>query len=167
MKEELAAGFRTAGLRLLQSLYTKDHYIFEDFSHHTNDKRTVVHYRQAQAIITAVRDEVDRNWFYDTRALTAADAFNDFMDMAKYLLDEGYDTPAAVLAGCTLEGHLRSLAPKHGVDILFTSGPQTGEARSADAMNQDLYKASAYSKQDNKNINRMARDEEQRGSRSP
>ena len=147
--EGIAAGFRAAGLMLLKSLYPQGGPVLTDFDRHTNDRRTLENYWKAQAVISAVREEVDRGWFYETRALIAADVFSDFMEMAKYLLNENYDTSAAVLVGCTLEGHLRTLASRHNVDIHFPSGNRVGDPRSADSLNQDLYVKTAYSKQDN------------------
>ena len=37
--------------------------------------------------------------------------------MAEYLLHEGYKDSAAVIAGSTLESHLRALCNKNGIDI--------------------------------------------------
>jgi hypothetical protein len=41
--------------------------------------------------------------------------FSDFLEMAEHLLKEGYKDAAAVIAGGTLEQHLRALCTKHGV----------------------------------------------------
>jgi hypothetical protein len=38
------------------------------------------------------------------------------LEMASYLLAEGYKDAAAVLVGSSLEGHLRNLALPHAVD---------------------------------------------------
>jgi hypothetical protein len=102
-----AAIFRTSGLSLLASLLGTDKPAYVDFDNDTRDARTRGRYREALGVIVSVREQVEHGWLDDIRALLAADVFTDFMEMAKYLLAEGYDTPAAVLIGCTLEGHLR------------------------------------------------------------
>lgn len=137
----------------MNSLYGENAKPFKDFDTYTHDKRTVVNYKQAFALLEAVRDEVNNNWFYDTRALIAADVFSDFMEIAEYLLSEGYKDAAAVLIGGTLEGHLRGLAPKYKVDT-HSLNQKTGrkEPRKAEALNQDLCKNQAYVTGDQKNV---------------
>ena len=44
-----------------------------------------------------------------------AELFADFLEMADYLLSEGYKDPAAVLGGSMLEEHLRQL--RQSMDI--------------------------------------------------
>ena len=71
--------------------------------------------------------------------------------MATHLLSEGYKDAAAVIAGSTLEEHLRQLAGKHSVT---TEHAQKGRTvpKKADRLNADLAKAAAYKKLDHKNI---------------
>ena len=76
------------------------------------------------------------------------DLFADYLEMAAHLAETRYKDPAAVLAGSTLEAHLRKLASKHGVATV--SG--TGKPKKADALNADLEKAGAYNKLDQKNV---------------
>ena len=76
------------------------------------------------------------------------DLFADYLEKAAYLAENGYKDPAAVLAGSTLEVHLRKLCGKHGVATV--SG--TGKPKKADALNADLEKAGAYNKLDQKNV---------------
>lgn len=56
------------------------------------------------------------------RALIAADIFADILEMAEYLLSEGYKDAAAVLIGAALEGHLRHLGNRHIVAITHADG---------------------------------------------
>ncbi|MDX6610131.1 MAG: hypothetical protein QOF85_2056 [Solirubrobacterales bacterium] len=74
--------------------------------------------------------------------------FADFLEMANHLLGEGYKDAAAVIAGSTLEGHLRTLAEKLG---LPTSN-DVGEPLKAARLNEDLRKAEAYEKNDQKAV---------------
>ncbi len=74
--------------------------------------------------------------------------FADFLEMAQHLLDNGYKDAAAVIAGSSLESHLRHLCSKYGVD------PDTpdGKRKKSDRTNADLTKAGAYDKSQQKHV---------------
>ena len=67
--------------------------------------------------------------------------------MAEHLVEQKYKDAAAVLAGATLELHIKELCGKHGVDILRNTRP-----RKADQLNAELAKVHVYSKLDQKNV---------------
>jgi hypothetical protein len=67
--------------------------------------------------------------------------------MATYLSASGYKDAAAVVAGSTLEAHLKQLCARHGISV--DSG---GKPKKADLLNSELVAGSAYSKLDQKNI---------------
>ena len=73
--------------------------------------------------------------------------FGDFLEMAKHLVDSGYKDAAAVIAGSTLEVHLKQLCAKY--DVPITVGTTL---KKADVINAELVKAGAYSKLDQKNV---------------
>jgi hypothetical protein len=73
--------------------------------------------------------------------------FADFLEMAEHLTDSGYKDAGAVIAGSTLEAHLRKLAVKYGLSP--TSG---GRPTKADTLNAEIAKAGGYSKLDQKNV---------------
>jgi hypothetical protein len=80
--------------------------------------------------------------------LIHAELFADFLEMAEHLLGSGYKDAAAVIAGSTLEGHLRQLAAK-------TGSPSTdgdGRPLNANRLNADLAKVDAYDKTDQKSV---------------
>ncbi len=79
------------------------------------------------------------------------DVFSDFLEMAAHLCESGYKDAAAVIAGSTLEAHLRQLCNKHGVP---TEREVHGkiQALKADSLNADLCKADAYTKLDQKSV---------------
>lgn len=80
--------------------------------------------------------------------LVHADIFADFLDMADYLLQQGYKDPAAVVAGSVLEEHLRKLCDEHGVAVV----KDDGTPKKADALNSELAGAGGYSKLDQKSV---------------
>jgi hypothetical protein len=87
--------------------------------------------------MAVVREEIDGGLLTATRALIAADLFSDFLEMAKHLLDEGYKDAATVIAGSSLEAHLRRLCDSHGIRVLDAKG----KPKKAELMNEELHKA--------------------------
>jgi hypothetical protein len=77
-----------------------------------------------------------------------ADIFADFLEMADYLLQQGYKDPAAVVIGSVLEAHLRKLCGKHGIPV---SKPD-GSPKKADTLNSELAAGAVYSKLDQKSV---------------
>lgn len=97
----------------------------------------------------ALRDDIANNRLATVTELIHADVFGDFLDMASHVLDQGYKDAAAVIAGSSLEAHLRALCAKHGLP----SNDASGRPKKSDALNQDLDKAGAYlSKLDLKSV---------------
>ncbi len=68
--------------------------------------------------------------------------------MSKYLLSEGYKDAAAVTVGGVLEGHLRKLCLKHGIEVAKSDGKPVKAAQ----MNSDLYTTKVYNNGDNKSV---------------
>jgi hypothetical protein len=102
-----------------------------------------------KGILLALKGDVEGGFLQTVQSLISADIFTDFLEMAAYLLEEGYKDAAAVLVGGTLEGHLRQLCLKNGIDVeVIVSGGT--KPKKADQMNADLAKANAYGKLDQK-----------------
>jgi hypothetical protein len=101
-----------------------------------------VAYKAYPVYITAraLRDDLKAGWVESIVELVHADTYGDYLEMADELLGKGYKDPTAVIAGTTLEVHVRALCVKHGVD---TERPD-GSPKKADTMNTDLKKAGVY-----------------------
>lgn len=97
----------------------------------------------AKALLSDIRNGYLRSF----EALIHGDVFGDYLEMAKHLVDSGYKDAAAVIAGSTLEAHLKQLCTLHTVPIVIGTTP-----KKADVINADLVKAGAYSKLDQKNV---------------
>jgi hypothetical protein len=133
--------------------------------------RESIYYEQAKSIIdTKNIDTKDDAWkqltnlvgvtqtlLYNIRAgyiktleeLVHGEMFCDFLEMAQYLLDNRYKDAAAVIAGSTLESHLKQLCKKKG-DISVVN--DEGKPKKADSINSELASAKVYSKLDQKNV---------------
>jgi hypothetical protein len=98
------------------------------------------HVSELVGILKGVQSDVRTGMLDDLRNLLHAEVFADFLEMAEYLLDEGYKDPAAVLLGAVLEDSIRKLAVARSIETTTTNGrPLTIEP-----LNAALAKAGAY-----------------------
>lgn len=98
-------------------------------------------------ILKALRGDYVAGHMQAIHELIHAEVFADFLEMADYLLEEGYKDPGAVLAGGVLEEHLRKLCEKNSIAILKGNRP-----KKADSLNAELAGARVYSKLDQKSV---------------
>jgi hypothetical protein len=101
-----------------------------------------------RGILKAIRADYESGHLQSVFELVHADIFADFLEMADYLLGQGYKDPAAVIVGSVLEEHLRKLCLKNGLDVLKSDG----SPKKADTMNAELAGANIYSKLDQKSV---------------
>jgi hypothetical protein len=99
-------------------------------------------------ILRALRLEYQSHYFQSVTELVHADVFADFLEMANYLLSEGYKDPAATIAGSVLEEHLRKLCAKCGIGIV----QDNGKPKNSDLLNSELAAAQVYLKLDQKSV---------------
>lgn len=107
--------------------------------------------RALAGILQSLRADLAAGYVKSQRELLHAELFADFLEMAQHLLNEGYKDAAAVIAGSSLEAHLRQLCHKSGIGCEITNGPSTFPKK-AERLNADLATAEAYSKLDQKNV---------------
>jgi len=72
------------------------------------------------------------------------DIFGNFLEMAQHLCESGYKDAAAVIAGSTLESHLRGLCCKGLIPVV--KAPGSTIPKKADTMNSDLASAGGRSR---------------------
>ena len=72
---------------------------------------------QSIGVLKALHQDLKKGYLKTLSELIHADIFTDYIEMAEYLLEEGYSNPAAVITGSTLEQHLRKLCIKNGIGI--------------------------------------------------
>lgn len=144
------AGFRTSSLSFLNNLFDAQHPYYTDF-----DKRCAEAHPSdtsaGKAIIVAVREELKGGWLNTARGLLSAEIFADFLEMASYLLSEGYKDAAAVIDGSVLEEHLRQLCAKNSIAVTYPKGTDL-VPKKADTLNADLAGANVYNKLDQKHV---------------
>ncbi len=102
-------------------------------------------------ILQALKSDIEDDYLWKMGELIHADIFTDFLEMARYLIEEGYKDPAAVLVGGVLEEHLRKLCLKNGIQIEIQKGGRT-EFKQASLMNDELKGANIYANLEHKNV---------------
>ena len=107
----------------------------------------VTYTKDLVGVATALRDDLRAGWLESVVELVHADTHSDFLEMAGELLRKGYKDAAAVIAGSSLEVHIKGLCVKHGVVTEVN-----GKPKKADTMNADLVKAGVYGTLEQKQI---------------
>lgn len=99
-------------------------------------------------ILQAMRDDYSAGYLKRVESLIQAGVFDNFLEMADELLSKKYKNPAAVVAGSTLEEHVRKLAASAGVRIVDSRLKK----RKFDELAIDLVKSSVFSEPQRKII---------------
>ncbi len=146
----LFSGFRAMGLSFIFSLFGENHAYYKEFNS-TVSTNWATNVLNGINILQAILEEVERGWLTTLKKLVTAEVFSDFMEMAKYLLDEKYKDPAAVIIGSVLEEHLRQLCTANGIEITRLSGMDT-VPKKAESLNMDLVKEGIYGVLEQKTI---------------
>ena len=105
----------------------------------------------AMGIVEALRDDVATGYLRSVSGVIYGQVFGDFLDMADYLLREGYKDAAAVIAGGALESFLRQLCERYEVETEYLRPGQESRPKKASQLNQDLGNK-AYSLYDQKSV---------------
>ena len=106
---------------------------------------------QLIGVLKGLYQDLKTGYLKTLSELIHADIFSEYIEMAEYLLEEGYKDPATVITGSTLEEHLRKLCIKNGIDIEIMSKGKSGPKK-ADALNSELAKQVVYSKLEQKSV---------------
>jgi hypothetical protein len=135
----IASVHRISGMNSTYSLEIKR--IIEKLPHlHTHTSSII-------GIVKALNEDLELGYLQNLAEIVHSEIFSDFLEMAKYLNESGYKDASAVIAGSTLESHLRNIANKHLVEIEVN-----GKSVKANKLNADLTKINAYELLDQKNV---------------
>lgn len=143
-------GLKAAAQSLLLKVYDDTHPYYKEI-----EKEKSYFYPSIASkllnILKNFKEEIEGGWLFTTKGLVSAEIFADFMDMAKYLLNENYKDPAAVMIGSVLEEHLRQLCLKNSITI-ETNTNGKNHPKKADSLNSELGSNNIYNKLDQKNV---------------
>nr|WP_246547224.1 DUF4145 domain-containing protein [Ancylobacter defluvii] len=98
-----------------------------------------------RAVFSAAKEDFEGGYLITLKNLIQAEVFSTELDQARELLESGYLTPAAVVAGVVLETKLRQLCSSRGIP----------EGK-LDRMNADLAKSGLYTLLVQKRITALA-----------
>jgi hypothetical protein len=101
------------------------------------------------AIAMTLKNALENDNLVLFEELIHGELFSDFLDMAEHLLAEGFKDAAAVIAGGTLESHLRHLCIKNGIALTVTKKCKT-VSKTASPLNDDLVAAKVFPKTQHK-----------------
>jgi len=99
-------------------------------------------------ISEALVSDLKAGYLKSMEEIIHGELFGDYLEGADHLVDNGYKDAAAVIAGSTLETHLKQLATANGI----STKKHDGQPKKADALNSEIVKASIYDKLEQKNV---------------
>ena len=102
---------------------------------------------QEMGVVRALLSDMRNGHLQSFEEVLHGNVFGDYLEMAMHLLDKEYKDAAAVLAGSTLEVHIRNLCAKHSI-----STSRDGKTRKTEELNAELAKHGVYTKLDQKNV---------------
>jgi hypothetical protein len=112
------------------SLHFKDFVARESDTGYSTNYAVMVHLK---AVFEAAREDFEGGFCNSMRTLIQSEVFDSELEQARALLDGGYSSAAAVIAGVVLETTLRQLCDNHNI-----------AHGKLDKMNADLAKAGQY-----------------------
>ena len=149
----------TRACRLIDHLYSNTeimtvqiHKLVEDKEFGKAWRGNNTHVSSLLGILKAVSHEIDNNRVAKVRDLMREEVFTDFLEMAEYLLSEGFKHAAAVIAGGVLENVLRDIANNLGIPVVHDNG----KPLTIGSLNAALYKAEVYKPLQKKQIDTSA-----------
>ncbi|KKM71024.1 hypothetical protein LCGC14_1434760 [marine sediment metagenome] len=104
-----------------------------------------------KGVLDGLYQDLKMGYLKSFSELIHSDIFSDYIEMAEYLLEEGYKDPAAVITGSTLEEHLRKLCIKNGIDIKIMLKEKL-KPKKTDSLNSELARQKVYSKLEQKSV---------------
>lgn len=113
-----------------------------------DDRKKAVH---VIGVLEGLYKDLNRDYLKTLSEIIHGDIFTDYLEMSEYLLEEHYYVAAAVIAGVTLEVHLRTLCIKNDIEIELITTKRI-KPKPADTMNGDLSKEKIYPKTQQKQI---------------
>lgn len=89
-----------------------------------------------RALIESARNDFAGGYYKNLRGIVAAQVFDDLLEMAEHLHENGYHLAAGSIAGAVLEDSLRKLCDAQGVE--------RSDSRGINALNERLREADTY-----------------------
>ncbi len=108
--------WRTSSLALLESVFGDNGVHYQEYKEKCKGS-WYFDSERGLAILKAAKEDIEGGCLQRIESLVSASVFSDFLEMAEYLLDEGYKDPTASLVGAVLEDGLRRICTKNGITV--------------------------------------------------
>ena len=92
--------------------------------------------KRGMAVLSAAWNDYSKGYLIEVKSLIRAEVFDDFLEQAQHLFEQGFYQPAAVIGGGVLEDALRKLCQRAGIPL--SAKPKL------DIMNAELVKKGVY-----------------------
>ncbi|MCZ8020415.1 MAG: hypothetical protein O9302_08790 [Cyclobacteriaceae bacterium] len=115
--------------------------------HHPGEKL-----RHIMGTVYALRSNLQNDYLKSLSQIVESEVFSDYLEMADYLLKEGYKDASAVIIGSALETHLKKLCIANSISIDYKNPKGIMAPKKADVLNAELAKAKIYSGLNQKQI---------------
>jgi hypothetical protein len=92
--------------------------------------------KRGVAILQAAWNDYSKGYIIELRSLISAEVFDDFLEQAQHLCEQGFYQAAAVITGGVLEDTLRNICQRTGISL--PNNPKL------DMMNSELAKKGVY-----------------------
>lgn len=149
LSDQQASAYVTRSLAAINRVAGEQSEYYKQAQGYSNPKNSqICSLKDIIGVVNALLYDVQAGYLKCFAEIIHGDMFSNYLEMATHLNTNGYKDAAAVLAGSTLEAHMRQLADKAEVEITSANG----KPKKADTINADLVKANTYSKLDQKNI---------------
>lgn len=127
--------WETQSATLLNSVFEQSHTYrvrFEDDLRGYGPYVTKV--RKGLGILAAAREDYAKGHIWTLEEKVHADLFEDYLEMAGAIIEGTFKDAAAVIAGSTLESHLRALSTKKGIQTVDAKGKPEKSAKLNDVL---------------------------------
>lgn len=124
--------WQTQSLTYLINLLGPDHTYVDHFRKQVT-QGFIGQVKSGKGILQALQEDIEGGYLKRIETLVSADIFNDFIEMAEYLLSQGYKDPTASLVGAVLENGLRRICMVHGITLSVKEDISSLNKKLADA----------------------------------
>ncbi len=108
--------WKAGSLSFLKNVFGEDSTHFQGF-HEFCKYASYPSALQGQSILKAAKEDLEGGYLNKLETLVSADIFTDLLEMAEYLVEQGYKDPAASLIGAVLENGLKQIARNHDLKV--------------------------------------------------
>jgi len=129
--------------RALLNMFPPEYIYASDFKN-ACDENELEHVERGVAILRAAKGDIESGVLHEWSDIISAEIFDDFLEMAEYLLANGYKDPTASLIGAVLENELRRMCRDNTITVKNDDNIAS--------LNQKLFQKPVYGKPQMKQI---------------